>query len=80
MYQGSATGGHGTSPKLTVKDNGTRWANLVPDPPYVLFVESDRALRERVGQALRAGGFVPLLAGDGHDALDYMAGTASQSW
>lgn len=47
---------------------------LVPDPPYVLLVESDQALRERLGTALYASGFVPLLAADATDAVHYMAG------
>ncbi len=49
-------------------------AHIVPDPPYVVFVASDRVLFERVGQALYTAGFVPLLAADSRDAVDYMAG------
>jgi DNA-binding response OmpR family regulator len=47
---------------------------IVPDPPYVLLVASERPLRERLGKALYAGGFVPLLATDAADAVRYMAG------
>ena len=48
--------------------------HIVPDPPYVLLLASDSLLREGVGGALYAGGFVPLLVADARDAVDYMAG------
>jgi DNA-binding response OmpR family regulator len=46
---------------------------IVTDPPYVLLVESEQPLRERLGKALYASGFVPLLATDAADAVRYMA-------
>ncbi len=49
-------------------------ARIVPERPYVLVVESDPTLREQMGDALYKGGFVPLLADGGTDALRYMAG------
>lgn len=49
-------------------------AQIVPEPPYVLVVESDPTLREQMGDAFYRGGFVPLLAECGTDALRYMAG------
>ncbi len=49
-------------------------AHIVPDPPYVLLVEADHMLCQRVGEALYASGFVPLLATDAADATRYMAG------
>jgi len=50
--------------------------HIVPDPPYVLLVEADQLLRESVGRALYASGFVPLLATDAADAVRYMAGAS----
>jgi len=50
---------------------------IVPDPPYVLLVESDQPLRERLGKALYASGFVPLLATDAADAVRYLAGASA---
>lgn len=50
--------------------------HIVPDPPYVLLVEADQPLRERLGMALYASGFVPLFATGAADAIDYMAGAS----
>jgi DNA-binding response OmpR family regulator len=49
---------------------------IVPDPPCVLLVEADQELRERVGEALHANGFVPLLAADAIDAVEQMTGAS----
>jgi hypothetical protein len=46
---------------------------IVPDPPYVLLVESDQLLRWRHGKALFANGFAPLLAAD---PVRYTAGAS----
>ncbi len=51
--------------------------HIVPDPPYALLVEADQLLAESVGEALLASGFVPLLAANGTDAVNYMAGTSA---
>jgi CheY-like chemotaxis protein len=50
--------------------------HLVPDPPYVLLVLGDERLREEAAQALYGAGFVPLLATNGADAANYMAGVS----
>jgi DNA-binding response OmpR family regulator len=52
-------------------------AQSVQDRAYVLLVEADHLLRESVGVALYANGFVPLLAADTADAICYMAGASA---
>ena len=64
---------------LTVRQSSIKSmaAHIVPDPPYVLLVEADLLLAESVGDALFDSGFVPLLATDATEALQYMAGTSA---
>jgi CheY-like chemotaxis protein len=47
-----------------------------PDPCYVLVVDDNEAIREALGFALYRGGFVPLLASCGEDALGFMQGAS----
>ncbi len=47
------------------------------DPPYVVVVEDNAAIREAVGQALYGEGFVPLLASSGEEAMDFMGGAST---
>jgi DNA-binding response OmpR family regulator len=52
-------------------------AYVPADPPYVLVVEDDAAIREALGQTLYDDGFVPLLASCGEEAVDFMNGASA---